>query len=472
MRLSSRTAAAMRLAATTAAFLAILAAPAEVSAQVNNVQVRKVARYIQNSATDVALRSSMAYQFQAIVDGTNIAGITPPTITGPFNTAQLGARHNNGVMVYNATGNAWRWGADGMNFTADTKAEMDSLFGSGTYTIVVNGASVPLALTGDQYPNVPMLTLGGGKWSGGTYVIDPSQPLTLTTNAYAGWGTHRNDVICTFLRGQGYVDTAASSIATCPLYLQRSSDGASNVMSRTFPPNTFAPNEEYTLVTTYTAIVDARTAAGLPGASINSRYMTTTAVRIKTVAPVFPMTVTSNITPASATASAQIQYRPQDVGTTGSVYVFALAPASVVKGGSDPKAMRVGHAKGPDGKADAPVACVLAQLSQAGQMVAVTADQLQAYLTGVLSAQGASVTILNGVPTASVSGSTFFVGYGTSGSSMINSGINRSAVTVPGSLVCEPGPPETGWWWNPAEDGRGFSLEVQGNNIFFAAFLY
>ncbi|MCM2329295.1 MAG: hypothetical protein NDI88_15560, partial [Lysobacter sp.] len=49
---------------------------------------------------------------------------------------------------------------------------------------------------------------------------------------------------------------------------------------------------------------------------------------------------------------------------------------------------------------------------------------------------------------------------------------NRSAVTVPGSLVCEPGPPETGWWWNPAEDGRGFSLEVQGNNIFFAAFLY
>ncbi len=55
---------------------------------------------------------------------------------------------------------------------------------------------------------------------------------------------------------------------------------------------------------------------------------------------------------------------------------------------------------------------------------------------------------------------------------MINSGINRSAVTVPGSLVCQPGPPQTGWWWNPLEDGRGFSLEVRGNNLFFAAFLY
>ncbi len=32
--------------------------------------------------------------------------------------------------------------------------------------------------------------------------------------------------------------------------------------------------------------------------------------------------------------------------------------------------------------------------------------------------------------------------------------------------------PETGWWWNEAEDGRGFSIEKQGETIVFAAYLY
>jgi hypothetical protein len=32
--------------------------------------------------------------------------------------------------------------------------------------------------------------------------------------------------------------------------------------------------------------------------------------------------------------------------------------------------------------------------------------------------------------------------------------------------------PETGWWWNSVESGRGFSIEQQGNSIFYAAYLY
>ena len=55
---------------------------------------------------------------------------------------------------------------------------------------------------------------------------------------------------------------------------------------------------------------------------------------------------------------------------------------------------------------------------------------------------------------------------------MINGGTNRSVVSLPGPVACMPQPPQTGWWWNPAEDGRGFSIEVRGNNIFFASFLY
>lgn len=32
--------------------------------------------------------------------------------------------------------------------------------------------------------------------------------------------------------------------------------------------------------------------------------------------------------------------------------------------------------------------------------------------------------------------------------------------------------PQTGWWWNPAEGGRGYFLEVQGGTVFLAAYMY
>ena len=32
--------------------------------------------------------------------------------------------------------------------------------------------------------------------------------------------------------------------------------------------------------------------------------------------------------------------------------------------------------------------------------------------------------------------------------------------------------PQTGWWWNPDESGRGYSIEVQGSSLFLAGFMY
>jgi hypothetical protein len=32
--------------------------------------------------------------------------------------------------------------------------------------------------------------------------------------------------------------------------------------------------------------------------------------------------------------------------------------------------------------------------------------------------------------------------------------------------------PQTGWWWNENESGRGFAIEVQGGAMFFAAYMY
>jgi lysyl endopeptidase len=32
--------------------------------------------------------------------------------------------------------------------------------------------------------------------------------------------------------------------------------------------------------------------------------------------------------------------------------------------------------------------------------------------------------------------------------------------------------PETGWWWNPEEAGRGFALDLQGDNLIFSGYMY
>ncbi|MDH5265081.1 MAG: hypothetical protein OEX21_10055 [Betaproteobacteria bacterium] len=217
---------------------------------------------------------------------------------------------------------------------------------------------------------------------------------------------------------------------------------------------------------------------GRPTCSICSQFPDnpfTGTIRTESVPPpVFPMVVRTNITATSATASADIQFRPEDVGSSGSVFVFALAPRDIVKSAADgSEPFVVGKTvSAPGAKADPAVACVLAQLNQSGQLQAVSSSSLAAYLSGVLSAQGASVTILDAVSTPAVGGATFFVGYGSSGTAMINSGINQSAVTVPAARECRPQLPQTGWWWNPQEAGRGFSIEAQGNNLFMATYLY
>ncbi|HUI99887.1 MAG TPA: hypothetical protein VLY46_06600 [Usitatibacter sp.] len=193
--------------------------------------------------------------------------------------------------------------------------------------------------------------------------------------------------------------------------------------------------------------------------------------------PATPTSISGDLLPvflavATNTAgqvAADIQYRQQDAGTSGSVFVFALAPATLVKDARG-KAQRIANARG--ATADDPVPCVLAQLDPSGTLQAASASSLQPYLSGVLSAAGQSVSILNSAAGPQVAGATFFVGYGADASSMISSGTNRSVLSVPGTVQCTPQPPQTGWWWNPLEDGRGFSIEKHGNNLFFASFLY
>jgi hypothetical protein len=190
-------------------------------------------------------------------------------------------------------------------------------------------------------------------------------------------------------------------------------------------------------------------------------------------APVFPISVSANINAVAATASAHVQFRAQDVGTTGNVYVFAVAPSTLVKGaaGNSPSLFVGKSLSTIDGK-DTLADCVLAQLNSSGQLQATSIPNLQAYLTGLLTTMGDTVPIMTNVSTPNVAGATFYVGYGTSSTTMMNNGIFRSAITVPGSGICPMISSQTALWWNPAESGWGLNLSHQGNILFGTLFTY
>ena len=186
---------------------------------------------------------------------------------------------------------------------------------------------------------------------------------------------------------------------------------------------------------------------GAGSVAANNWFLDLNAAIAKTIPaekiPVFLAVVSS----AANDLTASIKYRAADVGSSGSVYVFALAPANLVKNvAAETAASHTGIAARAIRAATTPAAplpCVLAQLSASGQLTAVTAGTLQAYLSGVLSSQGASVSVLNGVSTALLSGSVFYVGYGTNSTSMINGGTNQSVVAIPGAQTCQPQAPQT-----------------------------
>ena len=447
----------------------------DASAQVGSVVVNKGYAYLQGSRGVILDPVSNNFGFDADVNGTAIGGITPPTVSGPINTTAVGAYHNNGVLVFSPADRGWRYGSTGGDFGTSSLALLDAAFGSGTYTFTVNGITVPLSLTGNAYPNAPVMTLTGGSWVNDRYLVDPSQPITITTNDFTAYGTHVDDLICIAAFVPGFTLPFAN-VAPFGCAWTQARQFASNVpgskrLSYTIPANTLIPGQEYLVIAGFQAIVDRQPRAGLPNSANVATYSTYTSLILKAEQPVFPMQVTVTTTPTTYSAVANIQYRPQDVGTTGSVYVFALAPSTKVVNAAAEAGAHLGHyAKGT--QKDAAVQCVLAQLNSSGQLQAVSAANLQAYVTGVLTSQAPPITILNNTLTANIAGATFFVGYGSSALSMVSSGVNRKALTVPGAIECDPQAPETGWWWNPVEGGRGYSIEASGNRLFFAAYLY
>jgi len=408
--------------------------------------IHKTRQYAQTSATDVALA-----RFEFGAQATQNVASPPPVLSGPVATALVGSSWDGGRL--NLTPSSGWYSV----WPSSTQADLDAKFPNGSYSMLLEGTtSLPITLTGDLYPNIPIVTITGGAWSGGKYVFDATRPVTISTNVFTGYGANPNDNVFAYgCTGSG-------------CHFSAQSVPGSNILSVPFPANSFVNGNEYSL----TFVFDSEVNQNPPIGAYAAYRAATTFILKAEATPVFPMTVNSQIGAVVSNATAQVQPRPQDEGITASVFSFFVAPSTKVLNAATEKGARL--AVRPDGaeKAGASVECVLAQLNSSGQLQAVSAANLQAYVTGVLSGQGQTINMLNNVLTANVAGTALYVGYGQNALNMLTAGLNQRAVTIPGEISCDPKAPKTGWWWNPVEGGRGYSIEVAGNHIFFASYLY
>ncbi len=138
-----------------------------------------------------------------------------------------------GGMVVTLTANS-----DGGNYGVpsngySTQAALDTAFPNGSYTLTTGGKSYVENLTGNLYPNVPLVTVSQGTWnSNGTLVIDPTQALTITINFTTN-----------FVSGQSLLELDVSGVSSS--YDNSSSSGTGfneSQLSTTIPANTLSGN--------------------------------------------------------------------------------------------------------------------------------------------------------------------------------------------------------------------------------------
>ena len=446
---------------------------------------------VRNDGTAWAWGSNSSGQ---LGDGTFSARSRPVQVAGLTGVVALAAGNDHGVAL-RSDGTVWTWGSndsgqlgDGTRTTRNRAAAVAGL--DGVRAIAAKG-DFTLALRADG----TLYAWGrnsAGELGDGTFT-DRSRPVPVAGlprvvaigaglfhaaaidagGAVWSWGYNRygqlGDAVALFRNTPGRVPGVANAVQVA-LGVSHSFALLADGSVRSWGRNLGGQLGDGTLATRFSRTV-VRRENGLGTLDANDWFLDLdprAPPNLASEAPAFALTARGSVTSGKVTAD--LAFRNADIGRNARTFVFAMAPANVVRGAA-PDAAKIGPMAKAEGQ-DTAIPCVLAQLTASGELQAVSASNLGAYLSGVLSAQGQSVSILDGTPIANVSGATFYVGYGDNGTAMLDSGRNRSAVSVPGEVECHPQAPQTGWWWNPAEDGRGFSIEVRGGNLFFAAFLY
>lgn len=142
--------------------------------------------------------SSDEWYAEFSVEGVDLESIDPaPRVSGPISLEEPYV--NGGLLGWNEDWQEWNFGWPNFNgWAVATRTELDSLFGNGTYEFSQDGVPfVSVNLTGDAYPaEAPILTLEGGEWRDGRYLVDPrADVFRATTAVWSEFGTGPLDVI-------------------------------------------------------------------------------------------------------------------------------------------------------------------------------------------------------------------------------------------------------------------------------------
>jgi hypothetical protein len=256
------------------------------------------------------------FGFSVSVLGTGLSGIPAPTFTAPAGAGILlpgpacggffsPAFYNGGVMGYNALEGAWNMGAPNFNnFGGMNGGQRNCLFlappsGTGTYTVNVLGTPVSLTLgaLASFIPN-PHFTLSGGSWSGGKYVIDVNDTLTITSNSFPGFAQHADGAIQLGIAGPG-------GVLVDDLRLYSDNPAAPDSISYSVPPGSLTSGDDYDMVGMFAAVLDK--SSGLPGLpdSLNLGYFSiSTSVIISAVG--VPADTTAPVITSVATSTASL----------------------------------------------------------------------------------------------------------------------------------------------------------------------
>ena len=170
------------------------------------VTVLKLQIHEQTDASTVGLipAALLPYGIDLNVDGADMDLLSPPQVTGPISVSE--PFNNMGFLCLNPEDGYWRYGFPNCDdYGTETLAELDSLFGSGTYSFDIEGDTFNLLLTGDSYPSAaPRFVLTGGFWASGVYVVEPGAAITCTFAAdHPDWGVFPETAVGLNISGEG-----------------------------------------------------------------------------------------------------------------------------------------------------------------------------------------------------------------------------------------------------------------------------
>ena len=265
-------------------FLLALSVASFAQAAVTGVYITKDINIVQTGENLSAVDSS---SFNIFVVGSSLAHITAPTVTGPFSASQLASSsHNGGVLGYNVTGDVWDYGFPDFNGCGisgiGSQAVMDSLFPNGTYTAKVYNTSVPLNLTG-QYPNNPMLTLTGGTWVNGVYVIAAGQSLGMSSNVFANYGAYQDGTITLYF---GTIDgDAAFSRNAIAFSSFKYTSSTANSVSTNFDTSGLISGSSYAIQLIFDSVVDYENQTGLSGVTSEADLTKSLIINVMVISP-------------------------------------------------------------------------------------------------------------------------------------------------------------------------------------------